>query len=104
MEQLATDRIVGPVERDLLYFLLNYGSDELEFESDSEFLSPDGSRPTVTDFIAGTIDSDGGALVNPAYQKVYATYLAAYDEGRATAATAAAACSIRPDSWWASRR
>ena len=66
----------------MLYFLLNYGSDELEFESDSEFLSPDGSRPTVTDFIAGTIDSDGGALVNPAYQKVYATYLAAYDEGR----------------------
>ena len=82
MDRLETDRIVGPVERDLLYFLLNYGSDELEFESDSEFLSPDGSRPTVTDFIAGTIDSDGGTLLNPAYQKVYQTYLAAYDEGR----------------------
>ena len=81
LSQLETDRIVGPVERDLLYFLLNYGSDVLDFESDSEYLSPDGEKPTVTDFIAGTIDSDGGTLLNPAYQMVYQTYLAAYDEG-----------------------
>ena len=81
MSQLESDRIVGPVERDLLYFLLNYGSDVLDFESDSEYLSPDGEKPTVTDFIAGTIESDGGSLLNPVYQKVYATYLAAYDEG-----------------------
>ena len=77
-----TDRIVAPVERDLLYFLLNYGSELLDFESDSEFYSPDGEKPTVTDFIASSIDSDGGTLVNPAYQKVYAAYLEAYDEGR----------------------
>ena len=79
---LETDRIVAPVERDLLYFLLNYGSELLDFESDSEFYSPDGEKPTVTDFIAGSIDSDGGTLVNPAYQKVYAAYLEAYDEGQ----------------------
>ena len=75
------DRIVAPVERDLLYFLLNHGTDPLNFESDSEFYVA-GEKPTVTDFIAGAIDSDGGCLVNAAYQKLYATYLAAYDEGQ----------------------
>ena len=75
------DRIVAPVERDLLYFLLNYGTNVLNFESDSEFYVAD-EKPTVTDFIAGAIDSDGGSLVNAAYQKLYATYLAAYDEGQ----------------------
>ena len=81
--ELETDRIVAPVERDLLYFLLNYGSDPLDFESDSEFYSPDGEKPTVTDFIAGTIEQDDGMLVNPVYQKVYACYLEAYDAGQA---------------------
>ena len=79
---METDRIVAPVERDILYFLLNYGSDVLNFESDSEYNRVGDEKPTVTEFIAGTIDSDGGSLINPAYQKVYATYLDAYDEGR----------------------
>jgi DNA primase len=80
--ELETDRFVGPVERDILYFLLNYGSDVLDFESDSEYYRPDQEKPMVTDFIAGTLDQDGGTLLNPAYQKVYAAYLEAYDEGR----------------------
>lgn len=80
-EPLETDRIVAPVERDLLYFLLNYGTDVLHFESDSEFYSADGPAPTVTDFIADAIDSDGGCLINPLYQKVYAAYLEGYDAG-----------------------
>ena len=80
--ELETDRFVAPVERDILYFLLGYGSDVLDFESDSEYYRPDEEKPTVTDFIAGTIDQDGGTLLNPAYQKVYAAYLEAYDEGR----------------------
>ena len=80
--ELETDRFVAPVERDILYFLLGYGSDVLDFESDSEYFRPDEEKPTVTDFIAGTLDQDGGTLLNPAYQKVYAAYLEAYDEGR----------------------
>ncbi|MBR1575391.1 MAG: DNA primase [Bacteroidales bacterium] len=81
-EQLETDKIVAPVERDLLYFLLNYGSDPLVFESDSEFYSAEGEPPTVTEFIAGVIDADGGHLLNPVYQRVYDAYLTAFDEGR----------------------
>ena len=81
-EQLETDKIVAPVERDLLYFLLNYGSDPLVFESDSEFYSPKGDPPTVTEFIADVIDADGGELLNPVYQKVYEAYLNGFDEGR----------------------
>ena len=82
IESLDTDRLVSPVERDILGFLLNYGLDELNFESDSEFLSADGYKPTVTDFIANSIDEDGGQLLNPSYQAVYAAYLKAYDEGK----------------------
>ena len=76
-----TDRIVAPVERDLLYFLLNFGTDLLHFESDSEFYAADGQQSTVADFIADAIDSDGGSLINPAYQALYAAYLEAYDDG-----------------------
>ena len=81
LDWAETDRIVAPVERDILYFLLNYGSDVLNFESDSEYHREGEDNPTVTEFIAGTIDRDGGDLVNPAYQRVYAAYLEAYDEG-----------------------
>ena len=81
LDWAETDRIVAPVERDILYFLLNYGSDVLNFESDSEYHREGEDNPTVTEFIAGTIDRDGGSLVNPAYQRVYAAYLEAYDEG-----------------------
>ena len=81
VELPETDRIVAPVERDLLYFLLNFGTDTLQFESDSEFYSKDGPKPTVTDFIADAIDSDGGCLINPLYQKLYAAYLEGYDAG-----------------------
>ncbi len=75
------NRIVGPAERDLLYFLLNYGTETLEFESDSEFYGGDGDNPTVADFIISALDADGGCMISPAYQKIYETYSDMYYEG-----------------------
>ena len=75
------NRILGPAERDLLYFLLRYGCHELEFESDSEYYSgSEQDKPTVADFIRGAL-SDGSRMANAAYAAVYDAYFALYDEG-----------------------
>ena len=75
------NRILGPAERDLLYFLLRYGCEELDFESDSEYYSGDEQdKPSVADFIRDAF-SDGTRMANSAYAAVYAAYYALYDEG-----------------------
>lgn len=79
-EMVVTNRIVAPVERELLYFLLNFGTDLLEFESDSEYYSE--TPATVADFIISSVDSDGGCLLNQAYQSVFAAYADAFYEDR----------------------
>ena len=79
LSALETNRFVGPVERELLGFLLTHGTDEMTFESDSEFAQYNGC--TVADFISGSLDTEEGGLLIPAYKKVYETYLKAYEEG-----------------------
>lgn len=78
--QIETNRIVSPVEREILGFLLTHGTDILEFESDSQMYDGD-QKPTVADFILDSIDQDGGQLLTPAYQSVYGAYAEAYDAG-----------------------
>lgn len=78
--QIQTDRIVSPVEKEILVFLLTHGTDILEFESDSEMYDG-GEKPTVADFILDSIDQDGGKLQTPAYQAVYEAYAEGYDAG-----------------------
>ena len=61
---------------DLLSFLLVYGGETLDFESDSEFYSGDeGQKPSVAEFIYSAINADGNHLINPVYDKVYTTYV-----------------------------
>ena len=75
------NRILGPAERDLLYFLLRYGCNVLEFESDSEYYSgSEQDKPTVADFIHGAF-SDGSRMANSAYAAVFDAFYALYDEG-----------------------
>ena len=75
------NRILGPAERDLLYFLLRYGCNQLDFESDSEYYSgSELDKPTVADFIHGAL-SDGTRMGNSAYAAVYDAFFALYDEG-----------------------
>ena len=78
---IEENRILGPAEQDLLYFLLRYGCDELDFESDSDYYSGDErDKPSVADFIRDAF-SDGTRMANSAYAAVYDAYMALYDEG-----------------------
>ena len=75
------NRILGPAERDLLSFLLRYGCNELDFESDSDYYSGcEEDKPTVADFIRDAF-SDGTQMANSAYAAVYDAYMALYEEG-----------------------
>ncbi|MBP5626285.1 MAG: DNA primase [Bacteroidales bacterium] len=75
------NRILAPAERDLLYFLLRHGCDELDFESDSDYYSgSEQDKPSVADFIRDAF-SDGTHMANSAYDAVYEAYFALYDEG-----------------------
>ena len=75
------NRLLAPAERDLLYFLLRHGCDELDFESDSDYYSgSEQDKPSVADFIRDAF-SDGTRMANGAYAAVYEAYFALYDEG-----------------------
>ena len=75
------NRTLAPSERDLLYFLLRFGCEELDFESDSDYYSGNElDKPSVADFIRAAF-SDGTRMANSAYAAVYDAYMALYDEG-----------------------
>lgn len=84
MEALEVVKSVAQTEKELLNFLLKYGTDVLEFPVDSEYYAGEDDKLTVTDFISEVIEGDGGHLLNPAFDKVYLSYLALYDEGLQT--------------------
>ena len=76
------NRTLAPAERDLLFFLMRYGTEPLDFESDSPYYSGDEEeKPTVADFIRESMDSDGSCFANSAYKLLYDNYMRLYDEG-----------------------
>lgn len=66
-------------ERELLWFILKYGLDVLEFETDSEFYDPE-NQYTVAEFISSAIEEDGNTLENSIFRKIYETYFGYYDD------------------------
>lgn len=74
---IEENKVLGPTERDILYFLLTHGSDPMEFETDSEFYNPD-EQTSVADFICGSFEEDNLRFYNSAYQNVYDLYMDAY--------------------------
>lgn len=79
---VVENRILAPAERDLLYFLLRYGCEPLEFESDSPYYSgAEEEKPSVADFIREALDADGSCFANSAYKSLYDNYMSLYDEG-----------------------
>ncbi|MBO5545706.1 MAG: DNA primase [Bacteroidales bacterium] len=73
--------ILAPAERELLYFLLRFGCNELDFESDSDYYSgSEQDEPSVADFIRDAF-SDGTRMANSAYAAVYDAYMDLYAEG-----------------------
>ena len=76
------NRTLAPAEGDLLFFLIRYGTETMEFESDSPYYSgSEEEKATVADFIRASLDADDGRFANSAYKKLYDSYMALYDEG-----------------------
>ena len=78
---IPENRILAAVEEDILTFLLQHGSEQLHFETDSPYYDPE-ATDTVADFISATIESTGKPLSNTGYRRVYDAYLDLYYEGR----------------------
>lgn len=67
-----------PAEKDLLWFILNHGLEELNFETDSEFYDPDNTY-TVADFIRAVLEDDGCRMENTLLGRIYDHYFSCYD-------------------------
>ncbi len=82
LDALMDNRIMATAERDLLNFILTYGTTKLEFQSDSEFYSgSDEDALTVFDFISQTLEGDNSRFANTAFRKAYEAYSKDYYEG-----------------------
>ena len=82
LEALEENRTLAPAERELLTFILSYGTSELDFESDSDYYSGnEDDKPTVADFIRASLEADGIAFANKAFRNTYDAYMKEYDEG-----------------------
>lgn len=76
------NKIVLQAERDLLEFILNYGTEELDFASDSEYYSGDESeKPLVADFIRCSLEDDDATFLNSSLGAAYDAYFLEYDKG-----------------------
>ena len=82
LQALEENRTLAPAERELLTFILSYGTSELDFESDSDYYSgSEDDKPTVADFIRAALEADGISFANKAFRDAYDAYMKEYDEG-----------------------
>ena len=82
LDKLEENRIMAKAERDLLNFILTYGTTTLEFQSDSEFYADsDEERLTVFDFISQALEEDNAHFSNSVYKAAYDAYADDYYEG-----------------------
>lgn len=82
LDALIDNRIMATAERDLLNFILTYGTTKLEFQSDSVFYSgSDEDALTVFDFIGQALEGDNSQFANSVFRKVYEAYSKDYYEG-----------------------
>ncbi len=79
---MIDNRIMATAERDLLNFILTYGTTKLEFQSDSDFYSgSDEDALTVFDFINQALEEDNSGFENTVFRKAYEKYSQDYYEG-----------------------
>ena len=82
LDALMDNRIMATAERDLLNFILTYGTSKLEFQSDSDFYpGSDEEALTVFDFISQALEGDDSRFANTAFRKAYEAYSKDYYEG-----------------------
>lgn len=82
LDALIDNRIMGTAERDLLNFILTYGTTKLEFSSDSDFYTgSDEETQTVFDFIDQALEGDKSGFSNSVFQRTYEAYSKDYYDG-----------------------
>lgn len=82
LDALVENRIMATAERDLLNFILTYGTTKLEFPNDSDFYSgSDEDAQTVFDFISQALEGDNAGFVNTVFRNTYEAYSKDYYEG-----------------------
>lgn len=81
-DYVPENKILAPVEEEILNFLLSHGTDLLEFPADTEEAQEFKAEAlTVTEFISDFLDLHGFRLENSGYREVYEAYLEGYDSG-----------------------
>ncbi|MCI1639798.1 MAG: DNA primase [Bacteroidales bacterium] len=75
------NKYLGAGERDLLGFILRYGSSPLEFPTDSDFYVHGEEPSRVAEFIFQALESDNLKLLNKIYKKVYDSYFKEFWNG-----------------------
>jgi len=81
-EWMPENKILEQPERELLGFLLGYGCELMEFESDSEYYTEDeNEKSTVADFIRSSLEEDDTVMENSLYSRMYSKFMELYDEG-----------------------
>ena len=78
-ETVLENKLLAPLEADILSFLLRFGDKPMKFETDSDYYTPE--VVNVTDFIRGAIEEDGSSLQNSVYAKTYDAFVDAYCDG-----------------------
>ena len=82
LDAMVENRIMATAERDLLNFILTYGTTKLEFQSDSDFYSgSDEDAQTVFDFIEQALEGDKSEFANTVYRNTYQAYSKDYYDG-----------------------
>lgn len=82
LEQYEENPIMAKAERDLLNFILTYGTETLQFTFDSEFyIEDEKERQTVFDFITQSLEEDGVTFANSLYRQIYDLYSEMYYQG-----------------------
>ncbi len=74
------NKILAPVEAEILGYLLRYAERPLNFETDSQYYSPE--PLSVADFIVNVLEEDGYRMVNSVYACIYEGFMTMYyDQG-----------------------
>ena len=77
------NEILASVEAEILNYLLRYGEESMEFETDSPYYDPD--PLSVADFIINALEDDGYTMANSVYATIYEGFKTMfYDRGLST--------------------
>jgi len=82
LDAIEDNRIMAKAERDLMNFIMAYGTTTLDFEADSDFYTEaDAAKQTVFDFIAQALEADEEEFANRVYRMAYEAYSQLYYDG-----------------------